>query len=154
MELQYKHRYIRAMGWLMLSAFSILALVVPYGVISTDSELWVIVPGMLVFLFGAVVTGLPLLLRYPVLRLTQEGIYARWLIQTRFVRWRDIQQAGVLLVAERYQSRELAFLLPGGVKQTHDDIFFRLRNIRRIIYVPYNQATIDFAKEHYGPLDF
>lgn len=154
MELQYKHRYVRVMGWIMVIIFLIPALMVPYGVVSTGGQLWVIIPGMLVFLFGGMVTGLPLLLRYPALKLTQDGVYARCMFRTRFVRWCDIQQAGILLMAERYQSKELVLLLPGGVQQEHSGVFFRLRNIGRTIYVPYDKQSVELVKERYGPLDF
>ncbi len=154
MELQYKHRYIRLAGWLMMIVFLIPTFMVPYGVLSSGGQWWVIIPGMLVFLLGSVVTGLPLLLRYPKLELTQSGVYAKWLVRTRFVRWEDIQQVGALLSAERYQCKELALLRPGGVKQTYGDTLFRVRNLCRIIYVPYEEKTVEFVEQYYGPLDF
>ena len=87
--------------------------------------------------------------------MSDEGIYIRVLLNTKFLRWRDISQAGILWRTRKYgYYNDFVLLKPGGSVRRYGDKSFALRNVFRLIHLPATQEVRDFVTRHYGPLDF
>lgn len=89
-------------------------------------------------------------------KITDEGVYVRFFIRKRFYAWEDIQQAGILLRNGKQSFYELILVKPGGSlrKEGEGETRFILRNLFRLIHIPYREPLFHYIKSCYGPLDF
>ena len=87
--------------------------------------------------------------------LTEDGVYVRVYIRTRFYAWDEIIQTGVLWSRWRQiQYNDVVLLPKGGVPRTYQDKHFVRRNRLKLIHIPYSQEALAYLHKYYGLLDF
>ena len=155
MEISISHRFHRLMGWLWFWIFPVFTVILIIGILRTGGDLWLIPLAILLLTPFGILIGVPILLHSPRLLLQRDGVTEKVLFRTNFYYWKDFQQAGVVWIKNRgVISHEIVMLKPGGKKREFRDDFFELKNIGKIVYIPYTEETLNFVTSRYGTLDF
>lgn len=98
---------------------------------------------------------LRVLCSWPWVSFSEDAVSVMILFKTRQYRWKDICQVGVLrLYREGNAYPNFVILLPGGSRRKYKDKSFQLRNMTKLISIPYTPAIRMYVNSHYGPLDF
>lgn len=116
-----------------------------------QGDIWLI-PVMVVLLW---IVTVMVAVRSAAIELTPKGVCFRPFFVEHFCPWEKIKLVGVVskqTLMEDYQ--EITLLLPGGFGPGEDSALYQIRNVGRLLYMPYTKATRDYVTEHYGKMDF
>jgi hypothetical protein len=112
MELRIHKRWTRLIGWLFFAILAVAFLITLYAV-AIGQILWWGTLLALGFLFFGMAFGGFVLYMTPVLKFTEDGVYAKMCLLTRFYGWNVIHQAGATTIQGRGMPTDkiLLFLL-------------------------------------------
>ena len=130
-----------------------------YGIllmVIADAGLWALLSMTVLGLLFLAVFGRDC----PVLKWTEQGITYRFFLKTRFVRWSELIQAGVIRLEIKkatgivYYHYRIALLLPGGIPKKPGQPFRVAANSRYTLRLPHTPQMRALVIANYGLLDF
>ena len=144
---------VRGVVWFLGLATVGLGLLMAFG---EDGDLWPLPVMTAAGVMAVVVVGRV----SPWLKWTDEGIYYRFVLKTRYVAWTDLLQVGVICEKDKKATgmvvcrNRIALLLPGGTPKKPDAPFLMKTNQRYILRLPNLPEYHEVVAAHYGSLDF
>lgn len=91
----------------------------------------------------------------PWVAFAKEKIQVMLIFRTKEYLWTDLKQIGILNGKDNGEDYpDLVILLPGGIARKPYDLFFKLKNIGRLIHIPNTPPVRAYIAQCYGPLDF
>ena len=96
-----------------------------------------------------------LMVMFPLVTLSEEGIVVRRMFRKRFYSWKDIIQAGIVWRTGQGTFYNQMVLIPkGGSLRHYRDKTFIVRNLFKAIFSKVSQESRDYVRRCYGLLDF
>ena len=155
MQVKIIRIFWRIAGWLMCLFGMTTGAILAAGVLATDGEWWSAPIAFACCALAGCALGTTWLNHFPVMTISQDGVFAKRYFRVRFFAWKDFIQAGVTGNHNRgLYYHEIVLLLPGGSKRKKFDVLFFLRNVGHILYLPYRDDVLIHVLQGYGKLDF